>query len=52
VALIGVVFFGTVSQGYARAFEIIFGVMGALMLGVAVLSRLLPGRPAGSGSQS
>jgi MFS family permease len=44
VALIGVVFFGTLSQGYPRAFAISLGVMAALLLGVATLSRLLPGR--------
>jgi MFS family permease len=46
VAVIGVVFFGTLSQGYPRAFGISLGVMGALLLCVAALSRLMPGRTA------
>jgi MFS family permease len=46
VALIGVVFFGALGQGYPRAFGISLGVMAGLLLGVAALSRLLPGRTA------
>ncbi len=39
---IGVVFFGAVSQGFAYAFELSLGVLAAILIVVAVLSRLLP----------
>jgi MFS family permease len=44
VAVTGVIFFGAVRHGYAHALELSVAELGALLLGVAVLSRLLPGR--------
>jgi EmrB/QacA subfamily drug resistance transporter len=43
VAVTGVIFFGAVRHGYAHALELSVAELGALLLGVAVLSRLLPG---------
>jgi EmrB/QacA subfamily drug resistance transporter len=42
VAVIGVVFFGALTQGYATAFELSVGVLAATLTGVAALTRLLP----------
>ena len=42
VAVIGVVFFGTVSHGVADAFQVSTGVLAALLLAVAALTRRLP----------
>jgi EmrB/QacA subfamily drug resistance transporter len=44
VAITGVIFFGAVRHGYADAMELSVAELGALLLGTAVLSRLLPGR--------
>jgi EmrB/QacA subfamily drug resistance transporter len=45
VAIIGIVFFGAVHRGYGHAFELGVAGLGGLLLVVAALSRLLPGRP-------
>jgi MFS family permease len=45
VALTGVIFFGALHAGYAHAFELALAELALLLLGVAGLSRLLPGRP-------
>jgi MFS family permease len=45
VAVIGLIFFGRVHRGYGHAFELSVLGLGALLLVVAALSRLLPGRP-------
>jgi hypothetical protein len=46
VAVTGVVFFGALHGGYAHAFQLAVAELAALLLGVAVLTRLLPaGRP-------
>jgi MFS family permease len=42
VAVIGVVFFGAVDQGFAYAFELSLAVLAVTLLGVAALARLLP----------
>jgi hypothetical protein len=42
VAITGVLFFGTLSNGYAYAFEISLAEFVALLLVVAALTRLLP----------
>jgi EmrB/QacA subfamily drug resistance transporter len=42
VAITGVIFFGALHGGYARAFELSVGELAALLLGVAALARLLP----------
>jgi EmrB/QacA subfamily drug resistance transporter len=42
VAVIGVVFFGALSQGYAAAFELSLAVLAGTLLTVAALTRLLP----------
>ncbi len=42
VAVIGVVFFGALNGGFARAFELSVGVLAATLLVVAGLTRLLP----------
>jgi EmrB/QacA subfamily drug resistance transporter len=42
VAVIGVVFFGALTQGYATAFELSLAVLAATLTGVAALTRLLP----------
>jgi len=44
VAVTGVIFFGALHSGYARAFELAAGELAVLLLGVAVLTRLLPRR--------
>jgi len=44
VAVTGVLFFGAVSHGYSLAFEHSVLQMGALLLVVAALTRLMPGR--------
>ncbi|MBV9207320.1 MAG: MFS transporter [Actinobacteria bacterium] len=44
VAVTGVLFFGAVSRGYGLAFERSVLQMGALLLVVAALTRLMPGR--------
>jgi EmrB/QacA subfamily drug resistance transporter len=46
VAVTGVIFFGALHSGYARAFELAAGELAVLLVGVAVLTRLLPGRRA------
>jgi EmrB/QacA subfamily drug resistance transporter len=48
VAVTGVIFFGALHHGYARAFELAVGELAVLLLGVSALSRLLP-RPARTG---
>jgi Na+/melibiose symporter-like transporter len=46
VAVTGVVFFGALHGGYAHAFQLAVAELAVLLLGVAVLTRLLPaGRP-------
>jgi EmrB/QacA subfamily drug resistance transporter len=45
VAITGVIFFGALHGGYARALELSLAELGALLLGVAVLTRLLPATP-------
>jgi EmrB/QacA subfamily drug resistance transporter len=47
VAVIGVVFFGAVGHGVAGAFQLSTGVLAALLLAVAALSRRLPRPHAG-----
>jgi EmrB/QacA subfamily drug resistance transporter len=42
VAITGVIFFGALHGGYAHALELSLIQLGALLLGVAVLTRLLP----------
>jgi hypothetical protein len=42
VAVIGVVFFGALNHGYARAFEVSLAVLAATLAVVALLTRLLP----------
>ena len=44
VAITGVLFFGAIRQGYGLAFERSTLQMGALLLVVAALTRLMPGR--------
>ncbi len=44
VAVTGVLFFGAVGHGYGLAFERSALQMGALLLAVAALTRLMPGR--------
>ena len=46
VAVTGVIFFGALHSGYAIAFELAVGQLAVLLVGVAVLTRLLPGRRA------
>ena len=46
VAVTGVLFFGALSQGYNLAFERSTLQMGALLLVVAALTRLMPARRA------
>jgi MFS family permease len=50
VAVTGVLFFGALSQGYDLAFERSVLQMGALLLVVAALTRLMPGRQRGLNS--
>ena len=45
VAITGVIFFGALHGGYAHALEMSLIELGALLLGVAALSRLLPATP-------
>src|SRR4029078_8841648 len=47
-AVTGVLFFGTLSHGYGLAFERSVLQMGALLLLVAALTRLMPGRQRGA----
>jgi predicted MFS family arabinose efflux permease len=44
VALTGVVFFGALSHGYGRAFELSLAELAALVVAVLALTRLLPAR--------
>ena len=44
VAVTGVIFFGALHSGYARAFELAAGELAVLLVGVAVLTRMLPAR--------
>jgi EmrB/QacA subfamily drug resistance transporter len=44
VAVTGVIFFGALHSGYSTAFELAVGELAVLLLGVAALTRLLPGR--------
>ena len=46
VAVTGVIFFGALHDGYARAFELSVAQLAALLLAVAALTRLLPSRGA------
>jgi hypothetical protein len=43
VAVTGVIFFGAVGRGYGHALDLSVATLGALLIGVAALSRLLPG---------
>ncbi|HUA03290.1 MAG TPA: MFS transporter [Solirubrobacteraceae bacterium] len=45
VAITGVIFFGALHGGYAHALELSLIELAALLLGVAVLTRLLPATP-------
>ena len=45
VAITGVIFFGALHGGYAHALELSLAELSALLLGVAVLTRLLPATP-------
>jgi MFS family permease len=45
VAITGVIFFGALHGGYAHALELSLAELAALLLGVAVLTRLLPATP-------
>jgi EmrB/QacA subfamily drug resistance transporter len=45
VAITGVIFFGAVHGGYGHALELSLAELGALLLGVAALTRLLPSTP-------
>ena len=45
VAVTGVIFFGALHSGYARAFELALAELGILLVLVAALTRLLPRRP-------
>ena len=42
VAVIGAIFFGSLRAGYAQSFELTLVALACLMVGVALLSRLLP----------
>jgi predicted MFS family arabinose efflux permease len=42
VAITGVVFFGAAQQGISHAFELSLAELAVLLIGVALLSRLLP----------
>jgi MFS family permease len=44
VAVTGVIFFGALHGGYAHALELSLAQLGVLLLAVAALTRLLPGR--------
>jgi hypothetical protein len=44
VAVTGVIFFGGMARGYAHAFELSLAELGCLLLIVAAVTRLLPGR--------
>jgi EmrB/QacA subfamily drug resistance transporter len=44
VAVTGVIFFGALHNGYGTAFELAVGQLAVLLVGVAALARLLPGR--------
>ena len=44
VAVTGVIFFGALHSGYARAFELALAELGILLMLVAALTRLLPSR--------
>ena len=46
VAVTGVIFFGGLARGYAHAFELSLAELGCLLLTVAAVTRLLPGRAA------
>ena len=45
VTITGVIFFGALHGGYAHALELSLAELGALLLGVAALTRLLPATP-------
>jgi MFS family permease len=45
VAITGVIFFGALPGGYARSFEASLLELGGLFLAVALITRILPGRP-------
>jgi predicted MFS family arabinose efflux permease len=42
VAVTGMIFFGSLGGGYAHAFELAAAELAILLLGVAILTRLLP----------
>jgi EmrB/QacA subfamily drug resistance transporter len=44
VAVTGVIFFGALHSGYAPAFELALAELGVLLVAVAALARLFPGR--------
>jgi EmrB/QacA subfamily drug resistance transporter len=46
VAITGAIYFGAQAAGVAHAFELSLGELAALLLGVAAMSRMLPGAPA------
>jgi EmrB/QacA subfamily drug resistance transporter len=46
VAVTGLIFFGSLASGYGRAFELSLLQLGCLLLAVAAVTRLLPGRAA------
>ncbi len=46
VAVIGVIFFGAMDSGFAVAFQWSLAALAAILLSVAVLTRLLPGKVA------
>ncbi len=46
VAVVGVVFFGSLNDGFAHAFTLSLVELAALLIGVAALTRLLPARRA------
>jgi EmrB/QacA subfamily drug resistance transporter len=48
VAVTGVIFFGALHGGYARALELSLSQLGVLLLAVAALTRLLPARESGA----
>jgi EmrB/QacA subfamily drug resistance transporter len=51
VAITGVIFFGALHGGYAHALELSLIELGALLIGVALLTRLLPAAPRGREAQ-
>jgi predicted MFS family arabinose efflux permease len=50
VAVTGVIFFGALHSGFGTAFELAVGELAVLLVGVAALTRLLPGRGRDAGA--